>query len=149
MTRAVVQRVRSASVSVKGKEISSIGRGLLILVGIAGGDTGSDVRKVADKIAGLRIFEDSEGKMNLSAADAGGKILAVSQFTLLADVRKGRRPSFIRAAPPDIGRELYGTFTGRLRELGYEVGEGEFGAHMRVTLENDGPVTIVLDSTEL
>lgn len=149
MTRAVVQRVRSSSVTVDNREISAIGPGLLVLVGIADGDRASDVQKVADKIAGLRIFEDAAGKMNLSVADVGGDILAVSQFTLLADVRKGRRPSFIRAAAPELARALYGEFADRLREHGLSVGEGEFGAHMVVALENDGPVTIVLDSAEL
>src|SRR5579875_61674 len=149
MVRAVVQRVARASVTVEGERIGAIDRGLLIHVGIAEGDNDEDVNKVADKISGLRIFEDSEGKMNLSAADVGGAILAVSQFTLLADLRKGRRPSFIKAAAPDVGRLLYEKFAERLEEHGYAVDRGRFGAHMLVAIENDGPVTIIVDSAEL
>lgn len=149
MARAVVQRARSGAVSVGAEEISRIGRGLVILVGVGRDDSGEDVDKLADKIATLRIFEDSEGKMNLSAGDVGAAMLAVSQFTLYGDVRKGRRPSFVGAAAPEIGNQLYEQFCRRLATHGFEVQQGRFGADMLVTIENDGPVTIVLDSDAL
>jgi D-tyrosyl-tRNA(Tyr) deacylase len=149
MARAVVQRARSGAVSVGAEEISRIGRGLVILVGVGRDDSGEDVDKLADKIATLRIFEDSEGKMNLSAGDVGAAMLAVSQFTLYGDVRKGRRPSFVGAAAPEIGNQLYEQFCRRLATHGFEVQQGRFGTNMLVTIENDGPVTIVLDSDAL
>lgn len=149
MARIVAQRVRSASVEVDQARIGAIGRGLAILVGIREGDTDEAVDRLADKLASLRIFEDSGGKMNLSAADVGGQMLVVSQFTLYADARKGRRPSFVAAAGPDEGRRLYERFMTRLAGHGYRVEHGEFGAHMLVRIENDGPVTIVLDSADL
>ncbi|MBV9281835.1 MAG: D-tyrosyl-tRNA(Tyr) deacylase [Chloroflexi bacterium] len=149
MVRAVAQRVRAASVSVDGATVGSIGRGLAILVGIREGDDEAAAERVADKLAVLRIFDDGAGKMNLSTSDVGGAMLVVSQFTLYADLRKGRRPSFIRAAAPAVGERLYEHFAARLQSHGYTVERGRFGAHMLVAIENDGPVTIVLDSEEL
>lgn len=145
MVRVVAQRVRSATVRVGEETIGSIGTGVLILIGIRQGDDEAAVDRLADKLAVLRIFNDENGKMNLSAADVDGKMLVVSQFTLYADVRKGRRPSFIEAAEPELGERLYERFAARLRSHGYEVATGKFGAEMLVTLENDGPVTIVVD----
>jgi D-tyrosyl-tRNA(Tyr) deacylase len=141
--------VTSASVTVDGAVIGRIGRGLLLLVGIREGDDENAVDRLAGKVGVMRIFGDEAGKMNLSATEIGGSILAVSQFTLYADLKKGRRPSFVRAADPETGRRLYERFMSRLEELGYEVQRGSFGAQMLVSLENDGPVTIVLDSDEL
>lgn len=149
MVRVVAQRVRSASVAVDGSNVASIGRGLAVLVGIRRGDQDQAVDRVADKLAVMRVFEDGAGKMNLSAADVGGSMLVVSQFTLYGDLRKGRRPSFIEAADPETGRAMYERFAQRLAEHGYPVQCGEFGAHMVVSLENDGPVTIVLDDEDL
>ncbi len=149
MARIVAQRVRSASVDVDQAQIAQIGCGLAILIGIRDGDTDEAVDRLADKLASLRIFEDPGGKMNLSAADVGGEMLVVSQFTLYADVRKGRRPSFAAAAGPDEGRRLYERFIARMTGHGYGIQHGEFGAHMLVRIENDGPVTIVLDSADL
>jgi D-tyrosyl-tRNA(Tyr) deacylase len=149
MARAVVQRVTSGSVSVGGREIGRIGRGLVILLGIGRDDSEEDACRIADKIASLRIFEDAHGKMNLAASDVGGSMLAISQFTLYGDVRKGRRPSFVQAATPDVGLRLYDRFCLRLAECGYEVQRGQFGAEMLVTIANDGPVTIVIDSDAL
>jgi D-tyrosyl-tRNA(Tyr) deacylase len=149
MARIVIQRVRSASVAVEGEIVGAIDRGLAILVGIRGGDTEGAVDRLADKTATIRIFEDAEGKMNLSATDVGGAMLAVSQFTLYGDVRKGRRPSFILAAAPQEGERLYERYCQRLASHGYRVERGRFGAHMLVTLENDGPVTIIVDSEDL
>jgi D-tyrosyl-tRNA(Tyr) deacylase len=149
MARVVIQRVRSASVTVDGRIVGAIDRGLLILLGIREGDTPEAVDRLADKVAVLRIFEDDAGKMNLAASDVGGSMLVVSQFTLYADVRKGRRPSFIGAAQPDVGRALYERFAERLATFGYRVERGEFGAHMLMALENDGPVTMVVDSADL
>jgi D-aminoacyl-tRNA deacylase len=149
MARVVAQRVTSASVSVGGEVIGQIRRGLLLLVGIREGDDEDAIERVADKVAVMRIFGDADGKMNLSAADIGGSMLAVSQFTLYADLKKGRRPSFVRAAEPETGSRLYKHFIARLEGHGYKVERGSFGAHMLVSLENDGPVTIVLDSDEL
>lgn len=146
MVRAVAQRVRSAAVSVDDNVVGSIARGLVILVGFGEGDDEGAVERVADKLAVLRIFEDEHGKMNLSTADIGGSMLVVSQFTLYADASKGRRPSFTRAASPEVGERLYEHFMGRLRSHGYDVAHGRFAAHMVVALENDGPVTIILDS---
>jgi D-aminoacyl-tRNA deacylase len=144
--RIVLQRVREASVTVAGERISSIGPGLLLLVGVAQGDGEPQADWLAEKIAGLRIMADEEGKMNRSVKDAGGAVLAVSQFTLLADTRKGRRPSFVGAAAPEKAVCLFDYFCARLRATGVNrVDKGRFGAMMDVSLINDGPVTIVLE----
>jgi D-aminoacyl-tRNA deacylase len=144
--KVVLQRVRHASVSVDGESISEIGPGLLLLVGVAKGDGEAEADWLAEKIAGLRVFADDEGKMNLGVREAGGEVLAVSQFTLLADTRKGRRPSFQDAAPPEEAEPLFGYFCERLRAAGIRsVKTGSFGAMMDVALTNDGPVTIVLE----
>ena len=143
--RIVLQRVTSASVDVNDRCIASIQRGLLLLVGIAPTDRDVDLRKLARKLSDLRIFEDAEGKMNRSLRDIQGDILAVSQFTLYADVSKGRRPSFIKAASPDLASPLFDDFVRALREEGHGVQTGQFGAKMSVKLENDGPVTLVLE----
>ncbi|TRO81803.1 D-aminoacyl-tRNA deacylase [Trichloromonas acetexigens] len=144
--RAVLQRVASARVEVDGKSVGEIGRGLLILLGVEQGDNADDARYLAEKSAQLRIFEDAAGKMNLSLEDVGGQILAVSQFTLLADCRKGRRPGFSRAALPEPADTLYQQFVALLRERGLTVATGIFQAEMQVHLVNDGPVTLLLDS---
>ncbi len=149
MARIVAQRVRSASVTVDGEVVGSIGVGLAILLGIRKGDDEATVDRLADKAAVMRIFNDENGKMNLSAAEAGGAMLVVSQFTLYGDLRRGRRPSFISAAQPDTANRLYERFCERLESHGYRVERGRFAAHMLVSIENDGPVTIVLDSAEL
>ena len=144
--RIVLQRVKQASVTVGGERISEIGRGLLLLVGVAQGDGEAEADWLAGKVAGLRIMGDEEGRMNLSVRDVGGEVLAVSQFTLLADTRKGKRPSFVHAAPPEEAEALFDHFCGRLREEGVgSVKTGSFGAMMEVALVNDGPVTIVLE----
>jgi D-tyrosyl-tRNA(Tyr) deacylase len=144
--RIVLQRVKNASVMVEGENISEIGLGLLLLVGVARDDGEAEAGWLAEKVAGLRIFNDENGKMNLSAKDVGGEILAVSQFTLLADTRKGKRPSFVYAAPPEEAEPLFDYFCERLREAGVgPVKTGSFGAMMDVALVNDGPVTIVLE----
>ncbi|MFH1037430.1 MAG: D-aminoacyl-tRNA deacylase [PVC group bacterium] len=143
--RAVIQRVRSASVEIGGQTISRIGRGFLVLLGVARGDTEREAEFLAGKVAGLRVFEDVGGKMNLSLPDIGGEILAVSQFTLYADCRRGRRPGFSDAAPPEQGERLYDYFCRCLSGLGFPPGRGVFGADMLVRLENDGPVTILLE----
>ena len=142
--RAVVQRVSSARVTVSGRVTGEIGRGLLVLLGIAAGDTADDARWLAAKVAGVRIFPDADDRMNLSVRDVGGQVLVVSQFTLLGTVQKGTRPSFNDAAPPDVARSLYETFVARMSaELdGAPVPTGEFAAMMQVSLVNDGPVTI-------
>lgn len=147
--RTVLQRVSSAKVSVDGSTVGEIERGLCILVGIGPDDTREVVSKMADKILGLRIFSDDAGKMNRSIVEVGGAVLAVSQFTLFADCRKGRRPSFVGAAPPDLGRELYEYFAEHIKSSGISVATGIFGADMMVEIHNDGPVTILLDSSEL
>ena len=144
--RAVVQRVSRASVAVEGKIAGEIGRGFLVLLGVAKSDTAADADYLAEKISGLRIFEDSGGKMNLALADVNGAVLVVSQFTLLGDVRRGKRPSFDSAAPPDQARKLYEYFVERVRALGVRCETGVFQAMMQVELVNDGPVTILLDS---
>lgn len=140
----VLQRVSEAAVEVDDKRVAAIGAGLLLLVGVAGGDTRADVSATAAKVAGLRVFPDEAGAMNVSVADTGGEILVVSQFTLCADVRRGRRPSFDRAAPPPEAEELIAAFVQELRSRGLSVAEGRFGARMRVSLVNDGPVTITV-----
>ncbi|WP_297861731.1 D-aminoacyl-tRNA deacylase [uncultured Acidaminococcus sp.] len=144
--RAVVQRVSAASVTVEGRKVGSIGPGLLVLLGVARGDTEKDGEYLAEKLAGLRIFEDEEEKMNRSVAQIGGSILLVSQFTLYGDVRHGRRPSFTQAAPPEEANRLYENLAQKLRDKGLTVETGQFQAHMEVALVNDGPVTILLDS---
>ncbi|HHY95094.1 MAG TPA: D-tyrosyl-tRNA(Tyr) deacylase [Firmicutes bacterium] len=146
--RAVVQRVSWARVSAAGREVARTGPGFLVLVGVGRGDTPADVAYLAEKVAGLRICEDARGKMNLAVTEVSGEILAVSQFTLYADCRKGRRPSFTEAAPPEEARALFGDFVERLRGRGLRVLTGAFGEHMLVELANDGPVTIVLDSSQ-
>lgn len=142
----MLQRVANASVRVNGSVVGGIGAGLLLLVGIKQEDTEADLAWMADKVAGLRIFEDGEGKMNLSLMDVGGAVLSVSQFTLYGDCRKGRRPNFMAAARPEKASELYDRFNAMLREKGITVATGIFGAMMEVSLVNDGPVTLVLDS---
>jgi D-aminoacyl-tRNA deacylase len=144
--RVVLQRVKRASVTVEGKVVAEIGGGLLLLVGVARGDGESEADWLAEKVAGLRVFNDEAGKMNRSVLEVGGGVLAVSQFTLLADARKGRRPSFVGAAPPEEAEPLFGYFCERLRAAGVAfVRTGRFGAMMDVALVNDGPVTIVLE----
>ena len=143
---AVVQRVRSSDVSVEGKRIGSIGAGLLVLLGVSISDREKDADWLAAKIPHLRIFEDEAGKMNRSLLDTGGAMLVVSQFTLLGDTRKGRRPSFTRAAAPDTADRLYRHFVDRCREDGIRVETGQFQAHMAVSLINDGPVTLIVES---
>ena len=146
--RAVVQRVTEAKVDVEGRTVGQIGPGLLILAGFHASDLEADLQKMAGKIARLRIFSDEAGKMNKSVQDIGGDVLAISQFTLYADLRKGNRPSFIEAAPPDQASAQYDLFCTCLEALlGKPVGRGVFGADMKVSLLNDGPVTIVMDST--
>ena len=144
--RAVVQRVTSSSVEVEGKISGEIGTGLLVLVGVEKGDLENDAKYLADKVVSLRIFGDEQGKMNLSLKDVQGELLAVSQFTLCGDVRKGRRPSFVNAADPDEGNRLYELFVNEVRGQGVTVATGIFQADMKVALVNDGPVTILLDS---
>ena len=143
--RALIQRVSRASVHVDGKEIASIGQGFLVLLGVADEDGEAEAAWLARKIAGLRLFEDDEGKMNLALADVDGSVLAVSQFTLYGDARKGRRPSFTRAAPPAQAQELYDRFCTLLAAEGVPVEKGVFQAHMEVALVNDGPVTLWLE----
>ncbi len=165
--RVVIQRVREARVEVDGETIGRIGKtsetgetadasaapgrsgGFLLLVGIGAGDTEATLDAMCDKVVNLRVLADAEGKMNLSLLDARGEILAVSQFTLYADCKKGRRPSFIRAAPPEMGARMFDLFVDKLRATGLRVETGRFGAMMDVHLVNDGPVTITLDSDEL
>jgi D-tyrosyl-tRNA(Tyr) deacylase len=144
--RTVVQRVSAASVSVDHEEISRIGRGLLVLLGVSKTDTESEADYLSDKIAHLRIFEDSDGKLNRSLFDVGGEMLVVSQFTLLGDCRKGRRPSFTAAADPDHAVRLYERFARQTAQLGIPVRTGRFQAVMAVSLVNDGPVTLIVES---
>ncbi len=146
--RAVIQRVRHASVVVDGETVGQIGPGLLVLLGAGRDDTEEDVRYVARKVVEMRIFADAEGKFNLALSDIGGSILLVSQFTLYADTRKGRRPSFTGAAAPDLAEALVDRCAQLWREAGIKVETGRFGAHMDVSLLNDGPVTIILDTGE-
>lgn len=147
--RAVLQRVKEASVTVDGNVTGKIGPGLLVLLGVGKQDAEADVDFMADKIPQLRIFEDDQGKMNRSLLDTSKQLLAVSQFTLFADTKKGRRPSFIDAMPPDEAKRLYALFCEKCRALGLDVQEGIFAADMKVALINDGPVTICLDSKVL
>jgi D-tyrosyl-tRNA(Tyr) deacylase len=144
--RAVVQRVSRAEVSVGGSSLGRIGRGFAVLLGVARDDSAADVEFIADRILGLRVFADAAGKMNLALDAIDGELLVVSQFTLLADTSGGRRPSFIRAAAPELARPLYEDFVSLVRARGVRVETGEFGAHMELALVNDGPVTIILDS---
>ncbi len=144
--RAVVQRVSSAKVTVEGQTIGQIERGLCVLIGVASSDQERDADALAEKIAGLRIFEDEAGKMNLSVADVGGAILAVSQFTLLGDARKGKRPSFTLAMEPSRANQLFSLVCERLKALGLPVATGRFRAQMQVALVNEGPVTLLLDT---
>ena len=144
--RCVVQRVSSASVAVHGQVVGKIERGLMVLIGVTQGDTEKDLQYILDKVPNLRIFEDEQGKMNLSLQDVGGALLAVSQFTLMGDARGGRRPSFIEAARPEVANPMYEALVKRWRENGLQVETGVFQAEMAVSLVNDGPVTILLDS---
>ncbi|MCJ7502635.1 MAG: D-aminoacyl-tRNA deacylase [Acidobacteriia bacterium] len=147
--RAVVQRVSRAEVRVEGRVVGEIGRGLLVLVGIAREDTAETGKVLAEKIAHLRVFDDEQGRMNRSLLETGGAALCVSQFTLYGDCRKGRRPSYDRAAPPEAAQALYDSFVVSLRALGVQVETGEFRALMEVELVNDGPVTLLLDSERI
>ena len=144
--RAVIQRVKEARVEVEGEVVGRIGEGMLILLGAGKDDSEEDARYLADKAIALRIFEDTEGKMNLSVIDTGGQVLVVSQFTLYGDCRKGRRPSFDKAAPPELAEQLYELFVREIRERGVKVETGRFRAMMDVHLINRGPVTLMLDS---
>ena len=146
--RVVAQRVSSASVTVAGEVIGEIGAGLAALVGVSDADGEADARAVADKLVGLRVFADDEGKMNRSVIDSSGAVLVISQFTLLADIRKGRRPSFIHAADPAVADPLVRAVADRILEHGVEVASGEFGAMMDVALVNVGPVTIVIETAD-
>ncbi|MFA5374962.1 MAG: D-aminoacyl-tRNA deacylase [Dehalococcoidia bacterium] len=146
--KALLQRVSKASVAVDQNVIGQIGNGLIILLGVAAGDTEKDARYLAEKIVALRIFGDSDGKFNLSVSETGGELLAISQFTLLADTKKGRRPSFTDAAPPAEAEALFDKFVFLLKKSGLKVETGRFQTHMMVNIVNDGPVTIMLDSKE-
>lgn len=146
--KVVVQKVSHARVSVEGEVLAEIKEGLMLLVGVQEGDTRAEADYLSNKISKMRIFEDGEGKMNLAIAEVGGEILSISQFTLLANTKKGNRPSFTAAAKPGEATELYQYFNQQLRQAGLVVGEGEFGAHMAVEIVNDGPVTIILDTDQ-
>jgi D-tyrosyl-tRNA(Tyr) deacylase len=147
--RAVIQRVKGSSVAIDGQTVGQCGHGLMVLIGVETGDTDKDLAYIADKVPNLRIFEDENGKMNLSLMDINGQILAISQFTLLGDARGGRRPSFTAAARPDTAVPLYEALVEKWRGMGIHVETGVFGADMQVSLINDGPVTILLDSRKL
>jgi D-tyrosyl-tRNA(Tyr) deacylase len=144
--RACVQRVSQAQVSVDGEVCGQIGTGLVVLLGVAGEDSADDARWLAEKIVGLRIFDDEQGKMNLGLTEIGGAMLVVSQFTLLGDCRKGRRPSYVAAAGPELAERLYEEFVETVAALGVQVATGKFRQHMMVSLTNDGPVTLLLDT---
>jgi D-tyrosyl-tRNA(Tyr) deacylase len=146
--KALVQRVSGASVAVAGEEVGRIGRGLVVLLGVAIGDTEKDAQYLMAKVVNLRIFNDEAGKFNLSALDVRGALLLVSQFTLLADTRRGRRPGFEDAAPPDLAEKIFGYSVGLARRSGLEVATGRFQQHMQLEIHNDGPVTIMLDSRD-
>jgi D-aminoacyl-tRNA deacylase len=146
--RACVQRVSEASVSVDGQVIGRIGRGLVVLLGVGAGDGEADVNWLAEKVAGLRIFEDDEGKMNRSLVEVQGSMLVVSQFTLYGDCRRGRRPSFTGAAPPELAEGLYEAFVAQVQSAGIQVATGVFREHMLVSLVNDGPVTLWIDTAD-
>ena len=147
--RAVLTRVKSASVAIDGEVVGKIGQGFLILLGVGPNDNEQTCRYLAEKALGLRVFEDENGKMNLCLDQVGGEVLVVSQFTLFGNCRKGRRPSFTDAAPPDLGNELYEKFLAICQELGYPPQHGQFGADMQVESVNDGPVTLILDTDQL
>lgn len=147
--RAVVQRVSSSSVVVDGSEVGRIGMGFCVLLGVTQGDGPEQVRWLVDKISSLRVFEDQSGKLNLSLEDVSGGVLVISQFTLYGDCRKGRRPSFVMAAEPSIAKELYDLFVDMLKDKGLPVETGIFQAHMNVEINNDGPVTLILDTREV
>ena len=147
--RAVVQRVIEASVSVDGEIVGKIGNGLMVLLGVGDEDNDQDLEYLVEKIVGLRIFQDENDKMNLSLMDVKGELLVISQFTLYGDARKGKRPSFIKSAKPDIGEKYYEEFIKKTKSLGIKTAKGVFGAHMDVHLINSGPVTIMLDSKKL
>ena len=147
--RAVLTRVSSASVTIDNQVVGQIGKGFLILLGIGPEDTEAQCRYLAEKALSLRIFEDNQGKMNLGLEQVGGQVLVVSQFTLYGNCRKGRRPSFTEAAPPQLGNELYEKFLSICAELGYPPQHGQFGADMKVASVNDGPVTLILDTDQL
>ena len=146
--KALIQRVTGATVSIAGEEVGRIGRGLVVFVGVAGGDTEKDIDYLVQKTVQLRIFSDAAGKFNLSALDIKGELLLVSQFTLLADTRKGRRPSFTQAAPPNEAEKLFDQFVKQAHATGLKVATGRFAQYMQVEIYNDGPVTILLDSRE-
>lgn len=146
--KALLQRVTTARVSVAGEEVGRIGQGLVVFIGVAAGDTEKDIEYIVQKIVNMRIFSDDDGKFNLSALDIGGELLLVSQFTLLADTRKGRRPSFTNAAPPDKAEELFNKFVKKARSTGLKIETGRFQQYMQVEINNDGPVTIMLDSRD-
>ena len=147
--RAVVQLVSESHVTVAGQEVGRIGQGLMVLLGVEEGDTEADAAYMADKVAHLRIFEDADEKMNLSIQDVGGSLLVVSQFTLMGDARRGRRPSFSNAARPEQANGLYETFVAQCRAFGLTVETGQFQQHMVVRIDNDGPVTLLLDSKKM
>ena len=147
--RAVLTRVKSASVTIDGQQVGSIGKGFLILLGVGPEDDAAHCKYLAEKCLGLRVFEDENGKMNLGLSDVDGQVLVVSQFTLYGNCRKGRRPSFTEAAPPDLGNRLYEQFLKECEALGYPPQHGQFGADMQVASVNDGPVTLILDTDQL
>lgn len=146
--KAVIQRVASASVSTQERQLGAINHGFLVFLGVADTDTNDDLDYMIRKITGMRIFEDEQGKMNLSLQDVNGELLIVSQFTLFANTKKGNRPSFIEAGAPDFSKKMYLEFISRCRALGFKTEEGEFGADMKVSLVNDGPVTIIIDTAQ-
>ncbi|ALS23194.1 MULTISPECIES: D-aminoacyl-tRNA deacylase [Paenibacillus] len=146
--RVVLQRSKNAAVTVDGQTVGKISHGLVLLVGIADGDTEQDAAYIAEKVAGLRIFDDQAGRMNLSVLETGGQVLSISQFTLYGDCRKGRRPNFMGAARPEHAEPLYDRFNDLLRERGLQVETGRFGARMDVSLVNDGPVTLIVESRQ-